>query len=122
MTKRKKKVNINKPTKKQLEFSQRLVIMSLIFAMSIVFYAITVNAILLFLDKMSMSQETIQTISVFGGVVVAAGNLSYSALCGFRDNSKNKHGVTHAELGVNNIPQISKNDNVAIDIIPITDI
>ncbi len=66
--------------------------------MAIVFYTISINALLLYFERSAMPQETIQTISVFGGITSAAATVVYGVLTGFRDHSKNKHGITKAEM------------------------
>ncbi len=93
----------DKKKKKSLQFSQKLALTIVIFSMAIVFYAITLNALLIFLDKYGMAQETIATVTTFGAITSTAGVAIYGALSGWRDHSKNKFGVTHIEL--NNQPE-----------------
>ncbi len=98
-----------RPTKKQIQFSQRLALTVVIFSMGIVFYTITLNAILLYLFQVGMTEETVTTITTFGAITSTGGIGSYMALCGFRDNSKNKHGVTQLEYTNNNISEGENN-------------
>ena len=99
-----------RPSKKAREFSQRLAWTVVIFSMAIVFYIITINAILLLLSLQGMPEETIATITTFGGVVSTAAMAVYGFLCGWRDNSKNKYGVTLSELGITDPPSYSDGD------------
>ena len=87
-----------RPSKKMLQFSQRLAQMIVVFSMWIVFYTITINAILLFLEKPGMTDETIAMITTFGGIVATVAPVVYGVLTGWRDYSKNKYGVTLAEM------------------------
>ena len=71
--------------KKKMQFSQKVCIAGLI----LVFFAWAGNGILLWCDKMPMSDVTIAIITLFGGFATGG----YFALSGVRDCSKNKHGV-----------------------------
>lgn len=90
-------------SRKRLEFSQKHVL----FANFLVFYVVTLSAILAFLDKIPISDVTIQVIATYGGFATGG----YFALCGWRHHSKNKHGVTHGELGISGPHDNKENQN-----------
>lgn len=89
-------------SRKRLEFSQRIALTVVVFSMAIVLLTIGGNFVLLWNGKTSMEQETIQAISVFGGITATAGTSAYAALAGWRDHSRNKTGVTKSIMGQQN--------------------
>ena len=101
--------------RKQWEFSKTISMTIVLFSMFIVLYTITMNGILIWNDKMSIRDEVVQTVTIFGGITSAISTIVYGFVCSFRDNSKNRHKVTHLEYGAvengmhieNVIPQIN---------------
>lgn len=77
--------------KKKLEFAQKITLISSIFSMVIVVLVLMGNFILLWFGKEAMSQETITTITVYGGITSTMTFGGYCVLSGARDCSKNKH-------------------------------
>jgi len=75
----------------RLQFSQKVTLISSIFSMAIVIAVLMGDFILLFLGKEAMSQETITTITVYGGITSTLTFGGYCALSGVRDCSRNKH-------------------------------
>ena len=83
-----------KNKKGRMQFSQKMVFVSAIYGLLIVVAALAANFILLWHDKQPMPQETITTITVYGGLITALSGGGYLALTGVRDCSLNKHGIT----------------------------
>jgi nitrate reductase gamma subunit len=75
----------------KLEFSQRIVLVSLRFSVGIVLLIICANFVLLWMDKQPMTQETVTAITVYGGVMSGMSVAAYSALTAIRNHSHNKH-------------------------------
>lgn len=76
---------------KKLQFSQKMTFLSALFSIVIVVMVLTANFALLWCGKQPMTQETIQTITIYGGITHALTFGGYCALSGFRDCSKNKY-------------------------------
>ncbi|MCL2096838.1 MAG: hypothetical protein FWH10_08050 [Oscillospiraceae bacterium] len=73
-----------KQIKKKTQFSQKVCVFGLI----LVTFAWLANFLLLWFDKMPMSDVTIAIITMFGGFATGG----YFALSGVRDCSRNKYG------------------------------
>ena len=91
---------LKRENKRKLEFSQRIALTIVAYSGFIVFFTVCLNFVLLWTDKMPMAEETIATISTYGGITATAGTVVYGALAGWRDYSKNKTGVTHGEAQI----------------------
>jgi len=90
--------NIKELTKKKkMQFSQKMTVASSVFSMAIVVVVLIANFVLLILGKQPMEQETITTITVYGGLTSTLTLGGYLALSGVRDCSKNKHGIKETE-------------------------
>lgn len=76
---------------KKLQFSQKMTFLSAVFSMALVVVVLIANFILLWCGKQSMTQETVQAITVYGGITSTLTFGGYCALSGFRDCSKNKY-------------------------------
>jgi len=83
--------------KKKMQFSQKMTVVSSVFSMAIVVVVLIANFVLLILGKQPMEQETITTITVYGGLTSTLTLGGYLALSGVRDCSKNKHGIKETE-------------------------
>jgi len=81
-----------KSKKKRLEFSQRMTLVSAIFSMLIVIAVHSANFMLLWNDRQPMAQETISTVTIYGGITSTLTLGGYFALTGVRNCSVNKHG------------------------------
>lgn len=77
--------------KDKMQFSQKITLASAIFSMVIVVILLTANFILLWNNRQSMSQETVQAISVYGGITSTLTFGGYCVLTACRDMSRNKH-------------------------------
>ncbi len=88
--------------KKKLEFSQ----MHVVFADTLVFLVFIINALLAWFEKAQISDVAVAIVNIYGAFATGG----YFALQGARHCSKNKHGVTLAELGIqapSNEPELS---------------
>ena len=81
------------PKKKKMQFSQKITLFSAIFSMAIVVAVLFADFLLLWFDKQAMPQETITTISIYGGITSTLTFGGYCALSCLRDCSKNKHSI-----------------------------
>lgn len=88
------------PPKKKMHASKKLAYIGVIFPMAIVLYTITWNAILLLLGMAAMPEETVATITTFGGITATGSTVFYNALAGWRDHSLNKNRIhIHEDTG-----------------------
>lgn len=81
--------------RKTLEFFQRVVLIAFIFSTVIVVLTITANFMLLWTNRMPMTQETVTAITVYGGITSGITAVAYAALQGVRTWSLNKHCGGH---------------------------
>lgn len=84
--------------KRQMEFFKIIVLLTVLYANSIVLVMVILNFVLIWNYKESMSQETIQAIATYGGIAQAAVSASYAGLQGWRNYSANKEKVTETLL------------------------
>lgn len=85
------------PQRKQLEFMQRLALLTTIFSLAIVAATLAGNFVLLWFGRQPMPQETITTVTVYGGISSTATTACYAALTGVRNISANNTGLTKPE-------------------------
>ena len=87
-----KGVKLGKPTKKQLEFSQKVVLLSTIFGFLIVVLALAGNFYLKAngMDGV-MTEEVLSAVTTFSGIVSSSSISAYCALNAIRSWSRNKY-------------------------------
>ena len=85
------KLTPNALNKKHLEFSQRIVLVAFVSSLGIVLLTIGLNFLLLWLGKAAMEQETVATITTYGGITSGLSFSAYSTLTAIRSWSENKH-------------------------------
>ena len=91
------KIKIIRP----MQFAQKIVLIAFIFSLSVVLITLALNFILLWVEKQSMSQETITAITVYGGITSGLSFTAYAALQGWRNSSENKYCNGNHENGGN---------------------
>ena len=89
----KRKTSKRKKTKKRLQISQKIALIIVVFSMGIVALTIVLNFLLVWFQRGAMTDETIATISTYGGITAVAGTTVYGALHLLREASLNKHGL-----------------------------
>lgn len=75
----------------RLEFAQKMVFITSVYAMTIVVLVLGANFFLLLNDKVPMSEETITTVTVYGGITSTLVFGGYAGLTAIRNCSRNKH-------------------------------
>ncbi|MCL2461029.1 MAG: hypothetical protein FWF44_00050 [Defluviitaleaceae bacterium] len=78
-------------SKKPMEFSQKVLVMSITFAAIIVVATLAANFLLLWNGKQPMTDETVIVVSTYGGITSGVAMAAYTALTAVRNNSFNKH-------------------------------
>ncbi len=86
-----------KKEKKKLQFSQKMVVFSVIFSVSFIVLINVANFILAWNDKMMISDVVIQTITILGGILSGLSLGGYYVLSGARDISLNLRDSTMAK-------------------------
>lgn len=79
------------PKQAGLEFFQKIVIVAFIVSVVMVAVPIGLNFVLLWNGKQPMQQETVATITTFGGIMAGAASFAYAGLNAIRAWSLNKH-------------------------------
>ena len=71
-----------------MRFSQRIAVVVIASSVGLVFLMALGNFLLLWFGKPAMTQETIQAISVYGGITASISTIVYGALSGLRDHGQ----------------------------------
>jgi len=79
--------------KRVWQVSQIIALIIIGFSMGIVLLTVVLNFALIWADRGAMADETIATITTYGGITATAGTAVYAALSLFRDMSLNKWGL-----------------------------
>jgi len=77
--------------KKKRQYSKIIVGVVLSFSLFMVLAAHAANFILIWNDKQAMTEETVATTTMFGGIASSSALAAYTALNAVRDWSRNKH-------------------------------
>ena len=77
-----------------------MTLISALFSMAVVILALGANFMLLWTGKLPMPEETITTITVYGGITSTLTFGGYAALTAIRNTSSNKYGFTESEAKI----------------------